>query len=81
MCTNAVDHPYVDAYWPPGHPIGYEHQFVSQAADIIRVASGELPVVELPDFDDAYETQRVLHAAMVSARERRSVPLTEVGNG
>jgi predicted dehydrogenase len=78
MCTNAGDHPYVDAYWPPAHLIGYEHGFVSQVADIVRVVAGRKPVVPLPDFDDAFETQRVLHAAIVSARERRPVRLSEV---
>ena len=78
MCTNAGDHPYVDAYWPPAHGLGYEHGFVSQAADVIRVLGGEAPVVPLPDFADAYETQRVLEAALLAARERRAVDLSEV---
>ncbi len=78
MCTNAGDHPYVDAYWPPAHLIGYEHGFVSQAADIIRMIAGRKPVVAMPDFEDAYQTQRVLHAAILSARERRAVKMNEV---
>jgi len=79
-CTNAGDHPYIEAYWPPGHPIGYEHQFVSQAADIIKALAGRRPVVALPDFEDAYRTQRVLEAALVAARERRAVKLSEIGD-
>lgn len=78
MCTNAGDHPYVDAYWPPAHLIGYEHGFVSQAADIIRMIAGRKPVVPMPDFQDAYQTQRVLHAAIVSARKGRAVKMSEV---
>ncbi len=78
MCTNAGDHPYVDAYWPPAHLIGYEHSFVSQAADIIRMIAGRKPVVPMPDFEDAYQTQRVLHAAIVSARKGRAVKMSEV---
>ena len=80
MCTNAGDHPYIEAYWPPGHPIGYEHQFVSQAADIIQEISGGSPAVELPDFEDAYRTQRALHAALVAAREGHVVALGEIGD-
>jgi hypothetical protein len=34
--------------------------------------------VPLPDFEDAYQTQRVLHAALVAARERRAVLMHEV---
>ncbi len=78
MCTTAGVHPYVDAYWPPGHGIGYEHQFISQAADIVREIDGSSPVVALPDFDDAYRTQCILEAAIVSARQRRSVPLADI---
>ena len=36
------------------------------------------PLVPLPDFADAWETQRVLEAAMRSARERSAVKITEV---
>jgi predicted dehydrogenase len=80
MCTNAADHPYIEAYWPPGHVLGYEHQFVSQAADIIRVLAGRRPAVALPDFEDAYRTQRVLEAALAAARQRRAVKLTEIND-
>jgi predicted dehydrogenase len=79
-CTNAGDHPYIEAYWPPGHPIGYEHQFVSQAADIIKAIAGRRPIVPLPDFEDAYRTQRVLEAALAAARTRGAVKLSEIGD-
>ncbi len=78
MCTTEGVHPYIDAYWPPGHGLGYEHQFISQAADMIREISGGSPAVALPDFDDGYRTQCVLEAAIVSARQRRSVPLADI---
>lgn len=78
MCTNPGDHPYIDAYWPPAHGLGYEHGFVSQAADVVKAISGRKPVVPLPDFADAYETQRVLEAAVISAREGCAVPISKV---
>jgi predicted dehydrogenase len=40
--------------------------------------AGEEPTVPIPDFEDAYKTQCVLEAAMISAAERRPVPLGEV---
>ncbi len=58
--------------------LGYEHTFINQAADIIRVLAGKKPEVPLPDFADAYETQRVLEAAMLSATERCAVKMSEV---
>jgi predicted dehydrogenase len=72
MCTDA-EHPWAGAYWPAAHLIGYEHGFTSMAADIVRALTGQKPVLPLPDFDDAFRTQCVLHAAMVSAREKRWV--------
>lgn len=78
MCTNGGDHPYADAYWPPAHLIGYEHGFVSECADIALDLAGRTPVAPIPDFADAFETQRVLEAAIRSARERRPVKLKEV---
>jgi len=78
MATAGDAHPYAGAYWPDAHLLGYEHTFVSMAADICRVLGGRKPVVPLPDFADAWETQRVLEAALVSARERAAVRLSEI---
>jgi len=78
LCTTAAAHPYAEAYWPPGHGLGYEHGFVSMAADILAVIAGRRPIVPLPDFEDAYQTQRVLEAAKIAARERRAVAMNEV---
>jgi len=77
MATAGDAHPYA-SYWPDAHLLGYEHTFVSQAADICRVLGGRKPLVPLPDFADAWETQRVLEAAMRSARERTAVKIAEV---
>jgi len=78
MCTHGPDHPYVANWWPDAHIIGYEHGFVNQAYDVLRVLAGQEPTVPIPDFEDAYQTQRVLEAAMISAEQRRPVPLDEV---
>jgi predicted dehydrogenase len=79
VCTSSAGkHPYVENWWPDGHVLGYEHGFTNMAADIVRVLSGQKPEVPLPDFADAYETQRVLEAALVSAKERAGVELSEV---
>lgn len=78
MCTSGGNHPYADAWWPDAHVIGYEHGFVNMAADILNVIGGRKPVVPVPDFADAYETQRVLEAALLSAKHRAAVKLSEV---
>jgi len=78
MCTHAPDHPYVGAWWPDAHIIGYEHGFTNQAYDILQVLAGRKPTVPLPDFADAYQTQRVLEAVMISAKTRAPVKLSSV---
>lgn len=71
-------HPYVEAWWPTGHSIGYEHGFINQAADMLRDLGGVAPIVPLPDFADAYETQKVLAAVQLSAADGRTVALAEI---
>jgi predicted dehydrogenase len=78
MCTHGGDHPYAENWWPDAHVIGYEHGFTNQAYDILRALGGQEPVVPLPDFEDAYQTQRVLEASMIAAVERRPVAVDEV---
>jgi predicted dehydrogenase len=73
MVTHGADHPYVGAWWPDAHLIGYEHGFVNQAYDILRALAGQEPTVPLADFSDAYRTQQVLEAALVSAQSQRWV--------
>ena len=78
MVTHGGDHPYAENWWPDAHIIGYEHGFINQVADMMTALAGQEPVVPLPDFEDAYKTQQVLEAAMISATERRPVKLAEI---
>ncbi|MEV8019999.1 Gfo/Idh/MocA family oxidoreductase [Streptomyces sp. NPDC086554] len=58
-------HPYLEAWWPPGHGLGYEHTFVHQARDLVH-AIVEGGVAE-PSFADGLGVQRVLAAVEESA--------------
>ena len=78
MCTSGENHPYAGNWWPDAHLLGYEHGFVNMLADVLRVLGGRRPELPLPDFADAWETQRVLAAAERSARERTAVELADV---
>ena len=78
VCNQPGDHPYAAAWWPEGHGIGYEHTYVNMVAEMMAVLAGEEPIIPVPDFADAYETQRVLEAASLAARHRSAVKLTEI---
>ncbi|WP_188191489.1 Gfo/Idh/MocA family protein [Nonomuraea sp. SYSU D8015] len=61
------DHPYVGAWWPPGHGLGYEHTFTHEIKDFLEaIATGTDPV---PSFADGLRVQRVLEAVERSAAE------------
>jgi predicted dehydrogenase len=68
------DHPWVGAWWPPGHVLGYEHTFTHEVVDLVRdLAAGKAPT---PSFADGLAVQRVLDAVQRSAAEgTRWVPV------
>jgi predicted dehydrogenase len=61
------DHPYVGAWWPPGHGLGYEHTFTHEIKDFLEaLGTGADPS---PSFADGLRVQRVLAAVEQSAAE------------
>ena len=54
------DHPYVGAWWPPGHMLGYEHGFVNAIYDLTQCIANDQPCV--PDFKDGAQCVAVLEA-------------------
>jgi predicted dehydrogenase len=65
VLVTEAEHPYLAAWWPPGHVIGYEHTFTHAVADFVRaIAAGE-PIA--PSIADGVGTMRVLEAARRAA--------------
>ena len=61
-------HPYVSAWWPAGHGLGYEHGFTHQVVDLVgAIAAGTDPH---PTFADGLQVQRVLAAVEQSSSTR-----------
>ncbi|UCH33068.1 MAG: Gfo/Idh/MocA family oxidoreductase [Armatimonadota bacterium] len=59
-------HPYVAAWWPPGHIIGYEHTFIHTVYNVITaIAANKMPS---PNFNDGLKCQAVLEAAAKSVK-------------
>ena len=62
-------HPYVSAWWPPGHIVGYEHTFTHTVRDfVVGVHEGRSPE---PNFACGVRNHRVLDAIERSAGSRR----------
>jgi predicted dehydrogenase len=63
------DHPYVGAWWPPGHIIGYEHTFVHAVNDFLKcLEKDQMPT---PNFQDGVKNQAVMDAIDRSAKSGR----------
>jgi predicted dehydrogenase len=58
-------HPYLSAWWPPGHLLGYEHSFTHEIRDLVEaIGLGQDPI---PSFADGLQVQHVLAAVEKSA--------------
>ena len=71
ILTTDPSHPYMNAWWPPGHIIGYEHTFVNLVYELINfIAEDKKPC---PNFVDGLKCQEVLHAVENSVEEGKWV--------
>jgi predicted dehydrogenase len=71
LVTNGGAHPYVGAWWPAGHIIGWEHTFTHGVYDLLNgIAKNESPA---PTFTDGLRCQAILDAIERSAGSRQWV--------
>ena len=68
-------HPNLNAWWPPGHIIGWEHTFIHEVKDLLVAIDAHTPVA--PDFFDGWRCQQVLDAVVLSAAEGRWANIPE----
>lgn len=61
-------HPYVGAWWPAGHGLGYEHGFTHQVVDLVNAIAADTD--PSPTFADGLQVQRVLAAVETSSDTR-----------
>ena len=73
LATDA-EQPYVAAWWPPGHIIGYEHTFTHEIYDFVKAIDEDKNPT--PSFADGLYVQQVLDAVEASAGNKSQ--LTEV---
>lgn len=68
-------HPYMHAWWPPGHPIGYEHSFYHAVVEFLTAIHQGQPAS--PNFYDGLKGMQVLDAVLRSAETGQKVPVGE----
>ena len=76
ILVNEGSHPYISAWWPPGHIIGWEHTFIHEVHDLLTAISKGTSVH--PDFKDGTRCQAVLEAVTLSAKQGRWVKISEL---
>lgn len=64
-------HPYVEAWWPQGHVIGWEHTFTHQIRDFLTAIRGG--TAPSPSFEEGLQVQRVLAAIEESAAAKSAI--------
>ena len=62
-------HPYMTAWWPAGHVIGWGDTFIHETHDLLVAIHDRVPAA--PDFLDGWKCQIVLDAVRDSAAEGR----------
>lgn len=69
-------HPYMKAWWPVGHVIGYEHTFVHEFHEFIRAIAQD--GTTSPDFTDGVRCCQVLDAVDKSVVDGRWSTVSDV---
>lgn len=66
-------HSYIENWWPPGHIIGWEHEFVHAVVDFLAAIDRDT-VIE-PNFYDGMKGMQVLDAGLKSAQTGERIVL------
>ncbi|HEX6522102.1 MAG TPA: Gfo/Idh/MocA family oxidoreductase [Streptosporangiaceae bacterium] len=67
ILVTEADHPYLSAWWPPGHVLGWDATFVHEVRDLVcAIADGTDPA---PSFQDGLKVQFVLSSVEKSAAQ------------
>jgi predicted dehydrogenase len=73
IATEGV-HDYIANWWPPGHIIGYEHEFVHAVVDFCKAVSTKTKIE--PNFYDGMKGMEVLEAGLRSAETGKAVDIS-----
>jgi len=66
-------HAYMSGWWPPGHIIGYEHEFTHAVLDFLKAIDSHAEI--RPNFYDGLIETKVLEAALKAAESGQRVEI------
>lgn len=69
-------HDYSQAWWPAGHPIGYEHTFTHAFVEFLEALQEDRQPV--PNFKDGVKCQQVLEAVDLSIEKRQWIDVSSL---
>lgn len=75
LATDAA-HEFADAWWPAGHPIGYEHTFTHAFVEMLAAIKEDRQPV--PNFNDGVKCQQVLEAVDLSIEQRKWIQVSSL---
>ena len=75
LATESI-HPYMQAWWPPGHIVGYEHGHTHNLYNFICAVANNTDAS--PNFVDGAKVNAVLDAMSKSAETGRWTPVPEI---
>ncbi len=64
-------HPYMYAWWPTGHVIGYEHTFVHEMYEFVQAIAND--TATSPNFYDGVKCSQIIEAVELSSQRRATV--------
>jgi len=70
LATESV-HDYISGWWPPGHIIGYEHEFVHATLDFMNAILNKTKIE--PNFYDGMKGMQLIEAGLESAKTGKVV--------
>ncbi len=73
LATEPV-HAYIESWWPPGHIIGYEHEFVHAAVDFLNAIVSNTKIE--PNFYDGMRGMQVIEAGLEAAAKGKKIILS-----
>ena len=69
-------HPYMYAWWPVGHVIGYEHTFVHELYEFTEAIARD--TAPSPDFTDGVKCSQVLEAVDTSIEQKQWIDVNSL---